>query len=318
MKILTRQQIAEILPTLDLIKEIEKGFLAYSEGKAVVPPIGEMILEKGEVHIKYGYLKNGDNYVIKIASGFYDEPGSNQMVSNGMMLLFSQHSGQPLCALLDKGLLTHIRTAIAGAIVAKYLAPGKVHKIGIVGAGTQARLQLSYLKKVVDCQEVLVWGIGREECQSYKTQMEKEGFVVKITDDVENIQEQCNLIVTTTPSNTPLLDVMHLKKGTHITAVGSDTPEKQELAPGILKRADLVVADSIEQCKKRGEIYKALGTGFIEKNKLVELGQIIAGEVAGRKSEEQITVADLTGVAVQDLAIASAVYRASLSLYPDS
>ncbi len=111
---------------------------------------------------------------------------------------------------------------------------------------------------------------------------------------------------------------MHLKKGTHITAVGSDTPEKQELDPGILKRADLIVADSIEQCMKRGEIFKALASGFIEKSKLVELGQIISGEVAGRKSEKQVTVADLTGVAVQDLAIASAVYRASLSLYPDA
>jgi ornithine cyclodeaminase len=318
MKILTRHQINQILPTIDLVPEIENGFLAYSKGKAIIPPIGEMILDKGEVHIKYGYLKNGENYVIKIASGFYDGPGSGQMVSNGMMLLFSQHSGQPLCALLDEGHLTNIRTAIAGAIVAKYLAPGKVHKIGIVGAGTQARLQLSYLKNAVNCKEVLVWGISTEECQSYKTKMEKEGYLVETTDDVEKIQNQCNLIVTTTPSNTPLLDVMHLKKGTHITAVGSDTPEKQELDPGILKRADLLVADSIEQCMKRGEIFKALASGFIEKSKLVELGQIISGEVAGRKSEKQVTVADLTGVAVQDLAIASAVYRASLSLYPDA
>ena len=318
MKILTRQQIEEILPTLDLIPEIENGFLAYSEGKAIIPPIGEMILDKGEVHIKYGYLKNGENYVVKIASGFYEGPGSGQMISNGIMLLFSQQNGQPLCALLDEGLLTNIRTAIAGAIVAKNLAPAKVHKIGIVGAGTQARLQLSYLKNVVNCKEVLVWGIRREECQSYKTRMEKEGFVVNIADDVGQIQDQCKLIVTATPSYTPLLDVTHLKKGTHITAVGSDTPEKQELDPGILKRADLLVADSIEQCKKRGEIFKALASGFIEKSKPVELGQIISGKVAGRNSEEQITVADLTGVAVQDLAIASAVYQASLSLYPNT
>ena len=318
MKILTRQQIGQILPTLDLIPEIENAFQAYSEGKAIVPPIGEMILDKGEVHIKYGYLKNGENYVIKIASGFYDGTGSGQMLSNGMMLLFSQQTGQPLCALLDEGHLTHIRTAIAGAIVAKYLAPAKVHKIGIIGAGTQARLQLSYLKKVVNCKQVLVWGISKEEGQSYKTQMEREGFVVKVTDDVEKIPDQCNLIVTTTPSVTPLLDVKHLKKGTHITAVGSDTPEKQELDPGILKSADLLVADSIEQCMERGEIFKALATGFIEKSRLVELGQIIAGKVEGRKSEKQVTVADLTGVAVQDMAIASAVYKASLSIYPDS
>lgn len=318
MKILTLRQIGQILPSLDLIQEIEKAFQAYSEGKAVVPPIGEMLMDEGEVHIKYGYFKKGENYVIKIASGFYDMSGSGQMLSNGMMLLFSKRTGQPLCALLDEGHLTNIRTAIAGAIVAKYLAPAKVLKIGIVGAGTQARLQLSYLKEVVNCKEVLVWGISKEEGQSYKAQMESEGFVVKVTEDLERIPDQCNLIITTTPSNKPLLDVQHLKKGTHITAVGSDTPEKQELDPGILKCADLLVADSIEQCLERGEIFKALAKGYIDKSRLVELGQIIAGKVEGRKSETQVTVADLTGLAVQDMAIASAVYEASLSIYPDS
>lgn len=318
MKILTHQQIGQILPTLDLIPEIEKAFQDYSEGKAIVPPIGEMILDKGEVHIKYGCLRNEDNYVVKIASGFYEEAGSGQMLSHGMMLLFSQQTGQPLCVLLDEGHLTNIRTAIAGAIVAKYLAPARIRKIGIVGAGTQARLQLSYLKNVVNCKEVMVWGIHKEEGQSYKTQMENEGFVVELCDEVEKIQDQCRLIVTCTPSNTPLLDVKYLREGTHITAVGSDTPEKQELDPGILKSADLLVADSIKQCMERGEIFKALSAGFIEKSKLVELGQILSGKVEGRISEKQITVADLTGVAVQDMAIASAVYRASLTLYPES
>jgi len=317
MQILSRQQIDRILPSLDLFPDIEKGFQAYSEGRAIVPPIGELLLDRGEVHIKYGCLKDEAYYVIKIASGFFETPESDHMSSNGMMILFSQQTGQPLCTLLDEGLLTNIRTAVAGSVVARYLAPKQVGKIGIVGAGTQARLQLSYLKKVVDCSRVLVWGSSENECESYRRDMEGEGFQVEVTENLGEIQDQCTLIVTTTPSKKPLLDVQRLRKGTHITAVGSDTAEKQELDPAILRSADLVVADSIAQCLERGEIHKALEAGQIEKKDLLELGQLISGTVAARSSEEQITVADLTGVAVQDIAIASAVFEAHLKLDPE-
>lgn len=314
MQIITRSQINQILPHLDLLPGIEKAFQVYSEGRAVVPPVGEMILDRGEVHIKYGYLKNAEYYVIKIASGFYEKSDSDRLTSKGMMLLFSQQSGQALCALLDEGFLTNLRTAVAGSIAAKYLAPTKVHKIGIVGAGTQARLQLSYLKGIVDCHKAMVWGTSEEEGESFRKDMEEEGFKVEVSDDIGEIQDQCRLIVTTTPSKQPLLEVQYLRKGTHITAVGSDTAEKQELDPLILSRADLVVADSIEQCLERGEIFKAIQAGCIEKKDLLELGQLIAGTVAGRQSEEQITVADLTGVAVQDIAIATEVFEAYLKI----
>ena len=311
MKIISRDQIEKILPTLDLMPEIEQAFQAYSEGRTVVPPVGELLLDRGEVHIKYGYVKQHSYYVIKIASGFYEDPALEHMSSNGMMLLFSQQNGQTICALLDEGLLTNIRTAVAGAIAAKYLAPEQVDKIGMVGAGTQARLQLSYLKPVTSCRKVMVWGTSREELESYRLDMEQEGFVIESTEEIGEIQEQCRLIVTTTPSKNPLLRSDFLQRGTHITAVGSDTPHKQELDPEILGKADLVVADSKEQCLIRGEIHQAIKAGLLEKHQMVELGQVIAGTTMGRESMDQITVADLTGVAVQDMAIAEAVYNAS-------
>jgi ornithine cyclodeaminase len=233
------------------------------------------------------------------------------MSGNGMMLLFSQHNGQAICALLDEGLLTNIRTAVAGAIAAKYLAPERVNKIGMVGAGTQARLQLSYLRTVTSCRRVLVWGTSLKELESYRLDMEQEGFVIEICEEIREIQEQCKLIVTTTPSLSPLLLSDYLQKGTHITAVGSDTPYKQELDPEILLKADLVVADSMAQCLIRGEIHQAIKAGRLEKHQMIELGQVISGAVMGRESSEQISVADLTGVAVQDMAIAEAVYNAS-------
>jgi ornithine cyclodeaminase len=121
----------------------------------------------------------------------------------------------------------------------------------------------------------------------------------------------CNLIVTATAATAPLLWADDIQPGTHITAMGSDTPEKQELDPAILQKADLVVADSISQCLVRGEIAHALRERVIEQQLLVELGQIIAREAAGRTAPDQITVADLTGVAVQDIQIAKLVYESS-------
>ncbi len=312
MVIITLDLIKQILPKLDLIEEIERGFQAYSEGRVIVPPVGEMILEKGEVHIKYGFVKNDEYYVIKVASGFYKNPELGLPSGNGLMLLFSQETGEPAAILLDEGYLTNVRTAVAGAIAARYMAPARVRKIGIAGAGAQGRLQLRYLKNVVNCKHVLVWGLNQEELDIYKLEMEKEGFSVETTLDASEILKQCNLVVTTTPSKKPILNVRDLKKGTHITAMGSDTPEKQELDSEILRKADVVVADSIEQCMTRGEIARAISSGDLNKERVTELGNVISGLAKGRSSEEQITVADLTGVAVQDINIASAVFKAYL------
>jgi ornithine cyclodeaminase len=309
MNIFSLDQIKSVLPEIDLIPDIEEGFRRYSAGQAVVPPVGELVLEKGEVHIKYGFLHGGDCYVIKIASGFYGNSQLGLPTSNGLMLLFSQETGQLAAILLDEGYLTDIRTAVAGAIAAKYLAPRNVKRIGIVGAGIQARLQLRYLDSVTPCRDVLVWGRSESELNAYVNEMAPEGYRIETTLDPSQILRSCNLVVTATPSKIPLLMSEDLQHGTHITAVGSDTPEKQELDAAILARADLVVADSISQCLERGEIHQALKAGRLSKDRLIELGNIIAGEATSRTHEDQITVADLTGVAVQDIAIAMAVLQ---------
>lgn len=152
---------------------------------------------------------------------------------------------------------------------------------------------------------------GLDLLPAYKADMEKSGFRVETTLEAAGILSSCNLVVTCTPATTPVLWAAHLRPGTHITAVGSDTSEKQELDCAILGRADLLVADSIPQCLMRGEIHKALTSGHIRRDSLVELGRIISGAAPGRTSEDQITVADLTGVAVQDIKIAEAVYQAA-------
>lgn len=311
-KVIPLQKIKKVLQKIDPIKEIEEGFIAYSNGKVVVPPVGELQFEKppGEVHIKYGYIKNDDYFVIKIASGYYENIKLGLPNYSGLMLLFSQKTGELISILLDEGHLTNIRTAAAGAVVAKYFAPKKVKRIGIYGAGVQGKMQLEYLKPLIDCQDVIVWGLNAKELELYKKEMEPFGFNIETTENSEDVTSTSNLIVTCTPSTSPLIYVDQIQKGTHITAMGSDTPEKQELDSAILKKADLVIVDSISQSLARGECYQAMSAGMITKENLVELGQAIQQKKSQRTSDEQITIADLTGVAVQDIQITKAVWNA--------
>ncbi|MFC2176903.1 ornithine cyclodeaminase family protein [Actinomycetota bacterium] len=313
MRIITREEIDAALPVLDLVAEIEQGFVAYSHGRAVVPPVGELVLHDppGDVHIKYGYITGDDYYVIKVASGFYENPVNSLLPSsNGLMLMFSQSTGELVAILLDEGSLTDIRTAVAGAIAAKCLAPLNVTRIGIIGSGIQARLQLEYLAPVTDCRQVLVWGRNQSRLDAYVAEMAGHGFEVATSMDTAEVMATCNLIVTTTPAEKAILRAPNLRRGMHFTAVGSDTSAKQELATAILGRADLVVADSIVQCLERGDIHHALKAKKLNRTDIVELGSIIAGDAAGRTTDSQVTVADLTGVAVQDIQIASAIYAA--------
>ncbi|MFX1537711.1 MAG: ornithine cyclodeaminase family protein [Promethearchaeota archaeon] len=310
-KIVRLDQIKEILRNIDPIQKIEEGFIAYSQGKVVVPPVGEMIFEDppGDCHIKYGFIKGDDYYVVKIAQGFYNNPKIGLPSTNGLNILFSQKTGEIICILLDEGYLTDVRTAAAGAVVAKYVAPKKINRIGIFGCGIQGRMQLQYLKSVVNCRDALVWGRNQENLNKYKKDMAKQGFDIQTTLNSEDITSTCNLIVTCTPSKTPLIMAEQIQKGTHITAMGSDTPEKQELDSDILKIADRVIVDSINQAASRGECFQAMKNGKIRKKDLVELGTMISNKELQRASDEEITVADLTGVAVQDIQISEAVFE---------
>lgn len=307
-----KETLKKIDPVRSLIPAIEEGFVAYSEGKVVVPPVAEMIFEDppGDVHIKYGYIKGDDYYVIKIASGFYDKSGTGQALGNGLMLLFSQKNGDLIGVLHDEAHLTNVRTAAAGAIAAKYMAPKNVRRVGIFGAGVQGRMQLEYLRYVREFREATVWGMNQPELDSYKKDMEALGFKIKTTLDAGEIASSCNLIVTCTPSRKPLLRADQIRKGTHITAMGSDTPEKQELDAAILGRTDRVVVDSLSQCWLRGETYHALKQGIVSEKDLVELGRVIVDESLRRASDEETTIVDLTGVAVQDIQITKIVWQA--------
>lgn len=311
MKIFHRQQLEQIQDWDALLKGVEDGFVAYSKGQVVMPPVTHMHFEQphGDVHIKCASMNPEEFYVVKIASCFPENSKQGLASVQGMLVLFRQNSGVPEAIFLDGGYLTHRRTALAGAICAKYLAPKDPQAIGIIGAGMQARFQLQQLAAITTCRKVWVWASTLEGAAAFQNEASLCDFDIQIAASPQEVAENCRLIVTTTPATTPLLFAQDISKGTHITAVGSDRPGKQELDPSILKIADRVVVDSRAQCVHFGETCGALQKGFISLDNVVEIGEVISGNRAGRTSDEEITVADLTGLGIQDLVIALACFK---------
>lgn len=312
MKILFRKEIEEALSIPSVFGAIERGFVAYSRGEAVVPPVASLHFDhpRGECHIKYGYIKKGRHYVVKIASGFYENPRRGLPSNQGLVLLFDQETGAAVCALFDEGYLTDVRTAVAGALAAKYLAPKRISCIGMVGTGAQAYFQLRYLAFTTSCRRAMIWGRDVEKARKLANHPEFGEWTIEVAQELDELATQCNLIITTTASSKSLLFAEQIRAGTHVTAVGADDLGKQELDPHIFGKADRVFVDSRSQCAAFGDTSYALKEGVIKMEKLIELGQVIADPSFGRTDEDQITVCDLTGLAVSDLQIAESIYQA--------
>ena len=311
MEIFTLDLIKEVIGKADpdeLIEYIEQSFTSYSNGLAVVPPVGTLsfIEPPGDVHIKYGYIKGEQYYVIKIASGFYNNPELGLSSSNGLNLVFNQTNGLLEAMLLDEGLLTDIRTALAGAVVAKHFAPTTVHRIGVIGTGIQARLQVEYLKTVVDCREVMLWGRNKANAEKCALDLGEKGFIVEVVDEAMPIAESCNLIITATPSSEPLLPYFARTDNVLITAMGADTRGKGELAPQYFTDASAILMDSRSQCIEHGELHKAAESGIINDNTpMLEIGACL--DDADFTLPDGVIIADLTGIATQDMQISKFV-----------
>jgi ornithine cyclodeaminase len=313
-------QIKELVDIPQLIEDIEAGFVLYSQGRVQVPPVGFLHFDDppGDVHIKYGSVTDGEFYVMKMASAFPNNVALGVPVGNGVILVFSRKTGALDLVLMDEGWLTDIRTAAAGAVAARHLAPSKVNHIGIVGTGVQAALQLELLQHVVDCGSCIIWGRNSTNVRDLierlqaKPHFRKWGLEFQEAPDMDSLTSQCELIVTATPARAPLIRANQVRPGTHITAVGSDDHGKQELEAALLGRADVIVADSIAQCVDHGECFHAVQDGSLDEGAIRELGTVIEDPTLGRVDDQQITVADSTGVAIQDIQIATMVNRAFL------
>jgi len=310
--VLTKEQIESVLTMEDVIDAVEDGFKAYNSGRAVVPfPVALQVPEhSGDVHIKPGYIKGYPTYTVKIASGFYDNARLNLPSSHGMLLVFDSETGWPACLEIDRGMVTDLRTAAAGAVAAKALARKSIEKVAVIGTGVQARLQAEALSKVRKFSTLSVWGRDPVKAERYASEMTNRlGIKVVVAGSVKEAVTGSDVIVTATMSTEPLVFSEWISKGAHVTAVGSDSPEKQELDTGVLRIADKVVCDSIKQCAQLGELHHAIEDKTMKEDDVhAELGEVLLGTRPGRETESEITVCDLTGLAVQDVVASQLVY----------
>ena len=287
------------------IEVLEPAFAAYTNGAAELPAVIHLDVPEssGEIHVKAGHLHGAPSYAVKVASGFYagDPPSID-----GLVLVFDARTGAPVALLLDGGYLTDLRTGAAGGVAARHLAPTRVATVAVIGTGIQARKQVEALAVVrPGIREVRVWGRhderGRAATEDIGAQLPTAS--VSAVGSVEDAVAGADVVITCTAAREPLVRAGWLDGGVHVTAVGSDGEGKQELDPAVLRRADLLVVDARAQAERLGELQHVRDLG----GRAIELGELCAGTAAGRTDDRQLTVCDLTGVGVQDVAAANAV-----------
>lgn len=319
INILTESELRQSVQlNKDLHDVIEQAFAALDKGGVIMPPVLSMDLadNNAEVDVKTAYVPGLDAFAIKISPGFFNNPALGLPSLSGLMILFDSLTGIVKSVLLDNGYLTDIRTAAAGGIAARYLAPQQIDTLGIIGSGMQARLQLQSFLLERTPRRVLVWGRSTEAVNQFiKDQSQSLDIPVQSSESIQRLVEQSQAVITTTPSRQTLIQSEWLHPNLHITAMGSDSPEKHELDPKIFSLADYCVVDRMQQSMERGELRLALEQGLIQAEDVFEeLAGLCSGRVAGRTSENQITVCDLTGTGIQDTAVANFAYAKAASL----
>lgn len=311
LRLLFEKEIRDLLGPAEAYEAVRDAFVRLAKGQAVLPGVINLDIPatRTEAHIKGAYLQGTRHFAVKVASGSFDNPAHGLPSGGGMFLVFDATTGLPVAVLFDNGYLTDIRTGAAGALAADLLAKKSVDRVGIVGVGSQARYQLEALLRVRRPKAVAAWGRDRQKAEAYAAEMStKHGIPVEAVGSVEVACRGSDIVVTVTAAHEPLVRANWIDPGTHITAVGADGPDKQELDVDVLQKANKVVADRLDQCLRLGEIHHAVDAGAIRKEDVyAELGELAAGMKRARTSIEEITVADLTGVGVQDAAVANRV-----------
>jgi ectoine utilization protein EutC len=311
--VLTESQLRAALPlTTGIVDIVEAAFAALAEGRVIMPPILSMELPRlnAEVDAKTAYIEGSGIFAFKVSTGFFDNPARGLPSLGGMVTALDARDGRVRAVFLDNGFLTDLRTAAAGAVAARHLAAAEVETAGVIGTGLQARLQIQAVHLERPFRRLLVWGRDVEKARACAGDLARDlGVETEVCPSAEDVLRGAQLVVTTTPSFEPLIEADWLHPGLHITAMGSDAPEKCELHPACLTRADLYVPDDTAQVSLRGELRSALAEGLWGEADPPELGQIVTGAHPGRTSAEQVTIADLTGTGAQDTAIAAHALR---------
>ena len=311
--LLNKEQVSSLICMSEVIGTVEEAYRAFNSKQVVQPGYIGIHLPppRGEIDFKLGYCKANEMISMKASSGgFIDNPESHG-VPNGMgtILLFDAQSCALICV-MDGSLITGLRTGASGAVSVKALARKDAKKITSIGTGNQARMQIRAIKEIMKIEVIHAWDNNADTLARYKADIESEfGIPVVMAASKKEAVEQADILITTTRGKGTLVEADWVKPGTHIVAIGTDQQGKQELDPEIFRNAK-IVNDSIGQCTEKGETWHPLNRNIISLDDIHgEIGEILLGVKPGRENEDEITIFDSTGMAIQDNTTATRIYR---------
>lgn len=292
----------------DVITAIERAYERLSSETVEMPPVMQINNHEvqGQTCVKGALVPSQPAFAAKVSSIFPRNRDQNLPANSGLMVVFDSRTGMVQAILLDNGYLTQVRTAAGGAVAAKHLARENVKTVGIIGAGKQARMQAEALTLVRDYKQALIWSRSKANSEALASHLtDKLGISAKASEQAEHVVRESDVVITATSAREPVVMADWLHPGLHITAMGSDAAHKNELQPQVLTKATSYVCDSRKQCEMLGELHHAIEAGLErEITSIHELGEVVAGHKKARRQDSDITVCDLTGVGVQDTAIA--------------
>ncbi|HXI34179.1 MAG TPA: hypothetical protein VNH63_08870 [Gemmatimonadales bacterium] len=309
MRVVPLEAFKDKIPMTRAIAAVERGFRALAAGEATLPDplVAEIEDRDAEVHVKGALLKGGRHFVLKLATGFYHNPARGLPSGDGLFLLLDAETGAPAYLLEEHGYLTDLRTAAAVALTLRYLAPADATDALLVGTGAVGCLAARAIIAERPIKRLTLWNRTAERAAALARDLASV-VETRVAPALESEVRRHRIIVTATASTTPLIRAAWVQPGTHVTSVGTGSPAKVELEPALLAKADRVFADRITQTERYGNLHHAIAAGVFTRDRMTgELGDLAVGRLAGRESPSQITVADLTGVGVQDAGIAEAV-----------
>jgi ornithine cyclodeaminase len=302
-----REEILAAVSRREVIEAMREALVAHGRGQSDSPMPMHLNIseEEAEVHFKAGYRSGGKFFALKMASSFPGNARRGLAAGTGTVMLWSAVNGETMAVLKDDGALTDLRTAAVAALMAKELGR-KDTTMGVLGTGVQARWQADIHAGVFDLKEVWVWGRNTERAEDCRRDIAERlpSSQVRVAASPQDLAVRTKLIVTATPARSPLLRAEDLQAGALISAVGADSPGKQELDPGILEAAELLLVDSLQQCLQLGELQHAPHLA----SRAIEMGRFCEGHGA-KSAGDGITVADFTGLGIEDLFIAELCYE---------
>jgi len=312
LRILGADDVESLLGTDDVLELVEKVFAERGRGRTQMPPKSYLFFTEhhGDLRVMPAYLEALDQAGVKLVNVHPDNPTRYGLPTVlATIVLVSPATGEPLC-IMDGTVLTAMRTAAASGVATKYLARSEAHSLGVIGAGYQSWYQLEAIARVRRVDAVAIYDTVTEKAEALALRAGRQlGLNASVRATIEDTVRGSDMLVTLTPSRSPIVSDDWVTAGMHINCVGADAPGKQELDAAILRRARIVI-DDWEQASHSGEINVPFSKGELRREDVhAEIGEVVAGVKKGRTSDSQITVFDTTGLAIQDIVCAWRAYE---------